>query len=335
MFSVLTGPLRIENSRIKSFKKRFMKNKLFAIVILGFLVIIPGMLFSLDVPRLKARVNDYAGILSPSIVRQLESSLSLLEKTDSTQVAILTIPSLKGEVLEAYSIKVAEKWKIGQKGKANGVILLIARDDRKVRIEVGRGLEGKLTDLISGRIIRNTIIPHFKRGSYDMGVLGGIADIVNVVKGQYVSADNHATGDQSNVAFKIIMGLVIAFLFPIAILVVFISQKSKIISGSLGGVIAAFGAYVICKAFQSSNIPLFTIPISGFIGSFLGVLPGFWKIRFGASGGSSGGSSSWSSSGSSGGSSSSSSSNGSSGSSTDSFSGGGGDFGGGGSSGSW
>ena len=111
---------------------------------------------ALEVPQLKYHVNDYANMMSPETRSKIESDLKAFEQSDSTQVVILTIQSLEGEDLEGYSIKVAEAWKIGQKGKDNGVILLVANKERKIRIEVGRGLEGKLTDLaaIQGRGLR-------------------------------------------------------------------------------------------------------------------------------------------------------------------------------------
>ena len=99
---------------------------------------------------LSGHVNDTAGMLHASTKQQLEAVLTDLEKTDSTQVAVLTIDSLEGDSLEDFSMRVAEQWKIGQKGSDNGAILLVARQDRKIRIEVGYGLEGKLTDLMAG-----------------------------------------------------------------------------------------------------------------------------------------------------------------------------------------
>ncbi len=145
----------------------------------------PCAAVALQVPPLKGRVNDYAGILSPEAERRIEAALKHLEETDSTQVVVLTVPALDGDSIEDFSIRVAEQWKIGRKGFDNGVILVIARDDRKVRIEVGYGLEGRLTDLMSGRIIRDRIVPEFRAGRYDQGVLNGIAAIDEVVRGEY------------------------------------------------------------------------------------------------------------------------------------------------------
>jgi uncharacterized protein len=138
-----------------------------------------------DVPALKARVNDYAGMLSSYTEKQLEGILRDLEQTDSTQIVVLTIPSLEGEVLEEFSIKVADAWKIGQKGFDNGAILLIAKADREMRIEVGYGLEGSLTDLMSGRIIRDVIVPRFRAGNFDQGLLDGVQAMIGVVRGEY------------------------------------------------------------------------------------------------------------------------------------------------------
>jgi uncharacterized protein len=161
-------------------------------VIAFILIIIPCSASALEVPVLKGRVNDYASLLAPETEARLEQTLSALESSDSTQVAVLTIPSLEGEVLEQFSIKVAEQWKIGQKNKDNGAILIISKNDRKIRIEVGRGLEGKLTDLLSGRIIQYEIVPKFKEGNFNGGVEAGINAIASVVRGEYVSTGSDA-----------------------------------------------------------------------------------------------------------------------------------------------
>ena len=108
-----------------------------------------------EVPYLSGRVNDVAGVLSNSTHAELESLLKAHEDSTSNQVVVLIVPGLEGESLEGYSIKVAETWKLGRRGKDNGVLLLVARDDRKVRIEVGRGLEGDLTDQLCGMIIHD------------------------------------------------------------------------------------------------------------------------------------------------------------------------------------
>ncbi len=157
---------------------------IFALV-LSVLFIPAKSVSALDVPALSGRVNDYAGMLSGHTEQQLDTNLGQLEKTDSTQIVVLTIPSLEGDNLEDFSIRVAEAWGVGHKGKDNGAILLIAKKERKIRIEVGYGLEGSLTDMISGRIIRNIITPNFKSGNFDKGVLDGVQAMIGVVKGKF------------------------------------------------------------------------------------------------------------------------------------------------------
>ncbi|MGE4545268.1 MAG: YgcG family protein [Pedobacter sp.] len=154
-------------------------------LILGLLLLFASGLQALEVPPTTGYVNDRAGILSPATKQQLEQGLSEFERSDSTQLVVLTIPSLEGEVLEEYSLKVAESWGIGQRGKDNGALLLIARDERKIRIEVGYGLEGQLTDLLTGRIIDQEITPRFRSGDYDGGVMAGVNAMAQAVRGAY------------------------------------------------------------------------------------------------------------------------------------------------------
>lgn len=142
-------------------------------------------LSAVDVPALAGRVNDYADMISASAEQSIAQKLEALETSDSTQVVVLTIPSLDGEDLEGFSIRVAEAWKIGTAGHDNGAILLAARDDRAVRIEVGYGLEGTLTDLLCGRIIREIILPNFKAGRFDAGFQQAVDAIVTAVQGEY------------------------------------------------------------------------------------------------------------------------------------------------------
>ena len=155
------------------------------LTLLCLLLLLPGGAGALDVPPNKGYVNDYAGMLQAETRRRLERYLAEFERSDSTQLVLLTIPSLQGQSLEEYTLNVAQSWGIGQKGKDNGALLLIARDDRKIRIEVGYGLEGRLTDLLSGRIIDNEISPHFKAGRFDEGVIAGMSAMVEAVRGEY------------------------------------------------------------------------------------------------------------------------------------------------------
>ncbi len=270
------------------------------------------------------RVHDDAHVLKPETVDLLEKDLELYEDSTSNQIAILIIQSLDGEVLEDYSMQVAEKWKLGSKKNDNGVLLLIAIDDHKMRIEVGEGLEGALTDAHSNRIIRNEMAPAFRRGDYDAGVLAAITSIKAAIRGEYAAEDAANDFDSMDMTTKIIVAGVI-FLF----LGVF-AGVGLFSEGAMTWVLYAF----LTPFYAVFEGLLFSWWI--FVG-YLIVYPllRLWIVKSGkkllkwessSGGGGSGGGSSWSSSGSSWSSSSSSSS---------SFSGGGGSFGGGGSSGSW
>lgn len=147
-------------------------------------------IFSLDVPFLSERVIDQTNTLATNTILELTKILKAHEKETSNQIAVLIIPSLEGEILEDYSHKVATTWGLGQKNKNNGVLLLIAKKDRKLRIEVGSGLEGSLTDATSSRIIRNEITPEFKKGNFDQGVKNGIEKIILSIKGEYKADSN-------------------------------------------------------------------------------------------------------------------------------------------------
>jgi uncharacterized protein len=137
---------------------------------------------ALEVPPLRGRVNDYAGVMSQDQVRTLESQLAQFEQETGHQIAVLTVPTLAGEDIEGFSIRVAESWKIGKKGFDNGVILLVAVKDRQLRLEVGYGLEGVLPDAIADRIIRDYIVPRFRAQDYAGGVIAGIDAVQKVIK---------------------------------------------------------------------------------------------------------------------------------------------------------
>ena len=137
---------------------------------------------ALDVPPLRGRVNDYAGVMSQEQTRSLETRLAQFEQETGHQVALLTIPTLDGEDIEGFSIRVAENWKIGKKGFDNGVILVVAVKDRRLRLEVGYGLEGVLPDAIAKRITSEYIVPRFRSQDYAGGIITGIDAVLKVIK---------------------------------------------------------------------------------------------------------------------------------------------------------
>ena len=139
---------------------------------------------ALEVPYLSGRVNDQAAMLDDAFEEQLEEQLRLLEEETGAQVAVLTIASLEGDPIEDYSIRVVQTWKLGREGVDDGVLLLIARDDRRMRIEVGYGLEGALTDAQAGRIIDGLMTPRFRDGDFEGGVGAAVTAISAAVRGE-------------------------------------------------------------------------------------------------------------------------------------------------------
>lgn len=136
------------------------------------------------VPPASARVTDLTGTLSGQAVNRLESKLAAFEVSKGSQIVVLIVPTSEPEDIEQYGIRVFDAWKLGRKGVDDGAILLVAKNDHRVRIEVGRGLEGALTDITVGHIIADTITPHFKLGDYDGGIEAGIDQILAVVSGE-------------------------------------------------------------------------------------------------------------------------------------------------------
>jgi uncharacterized protein len=267
-----------------------------------------------SVPRLQGRVNDYAQMLSAPAERQLETMLGDLEGTDGTQIVVLTVTSLEGQPIEEFSIRVAEQWGIGQKQNDNGALLVVARSDRKLRIETGYGLEGRLTDLASGRIIRNVIGPQFKQGRFDQGVIDGVSAMIATVKGEYTAPEKPASGSRGEShGSPGVFGLIVFFF-----LVNVVGRVNRLVGGVAGAILAPIGGLF----FGWGALALLTlIPvgfIAGLIVSLLGPMLSFGHLSQRSRHGHWGGGGGFSSGGGFGG-----------------FSGGGGGFGGGGSSGSW
>ena len=140
---------------------------------------------ALEVPFLSGRVNDTAGMLSESSRQGLDTVLKDFETRTGHQAVVLTIPSLEGAPIEDFSLKVARTWVLGRKGQNDGVLFLISKNDRKLRIEVGHGLEGNLPDALAGRIIQDAVVPRFRSGDYDGGITAGVNAIIGTVEGTY------------------------------------------------------------------------------------------------------------------------------------------------------
>ncbi len=146
------------------------------------------------VPPLTARVTDLTGTLSGEAVTRIEAKLADLEAKKGSQIAVLIVPTTQPEDIDQFGIRVEDAWKLGRKGVDDGAYLIVAKNDRRVRIEVGYGLEGALPDAIANRIITETITPHFKLGDYDGGVEAGVDQMISVVNGEPLAGNPTRSG---------------------------------------------------------------------------------------------------------------------------------------------
>ncbi|HUL46020.1 MAG TPA: YgcG family protein [Steroidobacteraceae bacterium] len=136
------------------------------------------------IPKLAARVTDLTGTLTAEQQTALEQKLSAFESAKGAQLAVLIVPTTQPEEIEQYSIRVVDAWKLGRKGVDDGALLIVAKDDHKVRIEVGRGLEGVLTDALSNRILDETVKPAFRQGNFYGGIDAGLEQMMKLVSGE-------------------------------------------------------------------------------------------------------------------------------------------------------
>ncbi|MBR0741863.1 YgcG family protein [Bradyrhizobium liaoningense] len=270
------------------------------------------------VPQLTGRVVDQTGTLSSAEVAALSQKLRDFENRKGSQIAVLIVPTTQPETIEQFSIRVAEAWKIGRKKVDDGAILVVAKNDRHLRIEVGYGLEGALTDVTSRRIIDEIITPKFRTGDFSGGISDGVDRMIRVIDGEPlpVPSPTVSFGSLDDLAPLFIVTLFVS----IGVGGFFRAILGRLLgSVATGGIIAAL-SWLILGSFALAMV-------LGVIGFIIGFIADLFSAMGPSTGSSRGGS--WSSGSSGGG--------WSSGSSSDSgsFSGGGGSFGGGGASGSW
>lgn len=280
---------------------------------LASVLIVASPVFALDVPPLTGRVVDLAQALPTDVAASLARALEAHETKTSNQVAVLILPSLEGEPLESFSHRVGTAWKLGQKGTENGVLLLVALRERKVRIEVGYGLEGSLTDLRSAHIIRQEIVPRFRNGDLPGGIAAGVQAILGTIDGTYKAEEvlpGRAPGQEPTAFQYVIIGIVVGTLAGIvlshglqrtrallgSLLAFLVAQFASVVLGLAAAGVTAFLLWLILQANRGKGSG------RGWGEAFTTGSGGGFGDSFGGSGG---------------------------------FSGGGGDFGGGGASGDW
>ena len=270
----------------------------------------------LPIPPLTAHVTDLTQSLSAAEKQALDAKLTDWEARTSNQLAVLVVPSTQPEPIEAYSIRVAEKWQIGRKGKDNGVLFLVAKNDKKMRIEVGYGLEGTLTDVTSRRIIAESVAPQFRDGKFAAGIAAGVDRIIAVVAdGKPLPPQKTRNMQRSAGGFD--FGTLFLILFIVVPLVgaVLRSIFGKLLGSTVGAGIVGAAAWFVAGSLVVAGIAgivgFIVMIFAGAGAAFAGRRGGGW-IPMGGGGFSGGG-----------------------GMGGGGFSGGGGSFGGGGASGGW
>lgn len=262
------------------------------------------------VPVLRQHVTDQTGTLTAAQVAELEASLAALEQRKGSQVAVLIVASTGDQPIEEYALAVVEQAKLGREKEDDGLLLLIAKDDRKARIEVGYGLEGVVTDAISSRVIREYLAPKFRGGDYVGGIRDALAVIVKLVDGEPLPPPMAASGERRGpppILFGVFLGLFVGlFASGTRIRPVFFRRVAA------GGVAAVLGWLLFTAGLTAVVAAIVALLVSGASGGRFGSGGGGWGSFPGGGGG-------WGSGGGGGG----------------GWSGGGGSFGGGGASGSW
>lgn len=270
------------------------------------------------VPPLRARVTDLTGTLDPSQQVSLEQHLAAFEAAQGSQIAVLMVPTTQPEPIGQYAIRVAEQWKLGRRGQDDGALLLVAKADHAVRIEVGYGLEGALNDAVSKRIVSEVIIPRFKQGDFSGGIQAGVDEMMAVVKGEKLpvtdqrfpgrGSSRRSGGGSSALSSGLVIAVLASGIVGAMLKSLFGPLPGAAIAGLGAGavawLIAVPVAFIFAIALVAFCFTLFSGSGGGFIGGGYGV-GGFGAGGFGGGGG------------------------------NDSFGGGGGSFGGGGASGSW
>ena len=261
------------------------------------------------VPDLKSRVTDLTSTLSKGEKAAIESTLENLEKNKGSQLAILIVNTTAPEAIENYSMRVAEKWKLGRKDVDDGILLLIAMKDRKMRIEVGYGLEGAIPDIAAGRIINEYITPAFRSGNYYSGVSAGANKIIGLINGEALPEPSTNQGDSFDDTSALLAMMIIGSSFITNLLVPLLGRLITVSLITVGGTIIIWilSHSAILTILAAFFLAVFTLGFSGPRSSSYRDGGGYGG-GFGGGGGSRGGGG---------------------------FSGGGGGFGGGGASGGW
>jgi uncharacterized protein len=276
----------------------------YCLKILGFLVFLTSAEFNSayaeqKIPQLISPVTDLTGTLSPPQKQGLEQKLLQFESSKGSQLAILIVPTTQPESIEQYAFRAAEQWKLGRKGIDDGVLFLIAKNDRKLRIEVGYGLEGAIPDAIAKRVISEIISPHFKAGDFYGGVSAGTQQLTKLINGESLPPPPSQSykNQQSTIEELLFILFFILFFAPILR-----SMFGRLIGSSLAGGLAGFFTWSVTTLLASSvaaGVAIFFLAMlfhrggrSNFPsdrGGYGGGFGGSWSGRSGGFGGGGGG----------------------------------------------
>ena len=194
------------------------------------------------VPALTARVTDLTGTLSGEVVNRIETKLANLEAKQGSQIAVLIVATTQPEEIEQFGIRVEDTWKLGRKGVDDGAYLIVAKDDRRVRIEVSYGLEGALPDAVANRIIDETITPRFKLGDYDGGVEAGVDQMISVVNGESLPKPDNKWERHGGLGSVLPLLLVVVLVASSVLRAMFGRLSGSVATGGLVGGLA----WVLC-----------------------------------------------------------------------------------------
>ncbi len=193
------------------------------------------------VPPLTARVTDLTGTLTAGQKSNLEQTLQAFEAKKGSQIAVLVVPTTEPEAVEQYSLRVAEQWKLGRKGVDDGALLLVAKNDRAMRIEVGYGLEGALPDAIAKRIIAETITPYFKSGDFYGGIQAGVETMIKVIEGEALPPPSPTTETTASSVEQLFpLAFLLAFFVAPALRAMVGRLPAALTAGAIAGVIVWF-----------------------------------------------------------------------------------------------
>lgn len=244
-------------------------------ILLLLALLLPFLAWAVDIPPLKARVTDLTGTLNARQRDALEQTLAEFESRKGAQIAVLMVPTTEPETVEQYAVRVEESWQLGRKGVDDGVLLVVAKNDRKLHIEVGYGLEGILPDAIAKRIIDNDIVPRFKEGDFYGGIRAGADRIMRVVEGEPLpppAAHGPSPAGGFNPEF-----LFILFFFVLVAGGVLRAIFGRVVGAGLAGGAAAFLGWVLA----GSVVVVVIGALLGFLMTLLGGMAGSGAYRRG------------------------------------------------------